>query len=99
MDISAWAGRTVDIEFNPDVCCSHPGPDGRYIDDVAIDGGCLADSDLNAPPLDVALCAHTKETLELSICDIGDLPLEWYLWEIASLAAGPMLGAPTVGES
>jgi len=36
VDLSAWAGQSVDIVFDLDVCCSDPGPDGWYIDDVRV---------------------------------------------------------------
>ena len=36
LDISAYAGQTVDIDFNLEVCCAAPGPDGWYIDDIGI---------------------------------------------------------------
>jgi uncharacterized repeat protein (TIGR01451 family) len=42
VDVSAWAGQTVDIEFDLEVCCTNPGPNGWYIDDVAIYGDCIS---------------------------------------------------------
>jgi uncharacterized repeat protein (TIGR01451 family) len=36
LDISAYAGQTVAIDFNLEVCCGAPGPDGWYIDDIGI---------------------------------------------------------------
>ncbi|MBN1659657.1 MAG: PKD domain-containing protein [Anaerolineae bacterium] len=28
LDLSAWAGQTVNLEFDLEVCCDNPGPDG-----------------------------------------------------------------------
>ncbi|MFQ5577576.1 MAG: hypothetical protein ACE5G8_11395, partial [Anaerolineae bacterium] len=37
VDVSTWAGQTVDVVFNLSVCCGEPGPDGWYIDDVSLE--------------------------------------------------------------
>jgi uncharacterized repeat protein (TIGR01451 family) len=98
VNLSAWAGQTVDLEFDLEVCCNPPGPDGWYVDDVAIHSGCIADIDVDAPPLEVSLCTDEVRILEVSICNNDNLPLEWYLWEMSSMATGAAARRPTPGE-
>jgi uncharacterized repeat protein (TIGR01451 family) len=98
VNLSAWAGQTVDLEFDLAVCCVPPGPDGWYLDDVAIQSGCIADIDVDAPPLEVSLCTDEVRTLEVSICNNDNLPLDWYLWELDSTLADWAMGTPTIAE-
>jgi uncharacterized repeat protein (TIGR01451 family) len=98
VDLSAWAGQTVDLEFDLEVCCVPPGPDGWYIDDVAIQSGCISDVEVDAPPLEVSLCSNEVRTLQFAICNHDNLPLEWYLWEMDAMAAGWAMAPPTAGE-
>lgn len=36
IDLSPWAGQRVDVVFRLYACCTDPGPDGWYIDDVQL---------------------------------------------------------------
>jgi hypothetical protein len=47
VNVSAWANQTVDVVFALDVCCNDPGPEGWYIDDVAVIGS--EESQVDAP--------------------------------------------------
>ncbi len=54
-DLSPWAGQTITIDFNLEVCCADPGPDGWYIDDIGI-AACLPPPGLYmSPDVEVAL--------------------------------------------
>jgi len=49
LDLSPWAGQTITIDFNLEVCCADPGPDGWYIDDIGI-AACLPPPGLYLSP-------------------------------------------------
>jgi uncharacterized repeat protein (TIGR01451 family) len=86
-NLSAWAGQTVDLEFDLEVCCTDPGPDGWYIDDVAVQSGCIPDIEVAGPPLEVSLCTDEVRTLDLSISNHDNLPLVWHLKELTAVTA------------
>jgi len=101
VDISDWAGQTVDVEFVLAVCCANPGPDGWYIDDVAIHGGCIPDISVAPPSLEATVCIDLPETVELSICNSDNLPLDWHLMEgeASARASGSLPAALGSGGS
>jgi hypothetical protein len=94
VDLSVWAGQTVDLEFELEVCCAPPGPDGWYIDDVSIYVPCVSDIDVDALAVEALVCTDHTETVEFSICNSDSLPLKWQLGELVPPAS--RAGTPPV---
>jgi uncharacterized repeat protein (TIGR01451 family) len=104
VDVSAWAGLTVDIEFVLDTSGTNPGPDGWYIDDMSIHSGCIADAQISPPSLEVQACVECTVTSTLTVCNNDNLPLEWRVWEqqaitVQAEASPRPANDPSAGES
>ena len=77
VDVSAWAGETITVSFSLEVCCAGAGPDGWYIDDVAIVEECsAADSMIDPTSINVTLDASMQTTATLDV-DISEAATDW----------------------
>jgi uncharacterized repeat protein (TIGR01451 family) len=65
VELSEWAGETVDLAFDLSTCCGDPGPAGWYIDDISLHADCphLA----LAPEQDGHICPGNGVTYPLTI--------------------------------
>jgi hypothetical protein len=81
-DISSYAGEVVQLRFRMETDGSVQY-DGWAIDDVAIHVDCAGpEITVDPPSLHADQCPDEQMTLELSICNAGDQPLEWGITEV-----------------
>jgi len=107
-DITPYIGQQVKLRFRltSDTSVSY---DGWAIDDVSIASGCqvFLYPDIEVTPLELnaTLCPDTQETQQLTICNVGDVPLTWDLTEVVPPKGtqdvlwdnGPMVTHPSGG--
>jgi uncharacterized repeat protein (TIGR01451 family) len=101
-DISGYAGEVVQLRFRMDTDSSDQY-DGWAIDDVAIHVDCAGpDITIDPPSLHSEQCPGEQMTLEFSICNAGDQPLEWGVTEVPVdipwLSEDPITGVVLLDE-
>ena len=87
VDLSEWAGETVELAFELSTCCGAPGPAGWYIDDISLYADCphlalTTEQPLQTCPgsnlvypLTLENATHVDDFISLS-ADGGDWPAE-----------------------
>jgi hypothetical protein len=79
IDVTDWAGLTVDIEFV--LYTDGKNNTNWFIDDISIHSGCVTNAQVSPPSLSAQAYVNTTKTVGLSICNTENLPLDWSLSE------------------
>jgi uncharacterized repeat protein (TIGR01451 family) len=104
-DITPYRGQSIKIRFRM-TSDDFVQYEGWAIDDISIYAGCLPpDIDVNPPALEATLLSGLHETQPLTICNTGEDPLSWGLFEVPNTNQvtsvlydnGPLITHPGAG--
>lgn len=71
LDLTAWRGQTIDLRFVMFGCCSAPGPDGYYLDDISI-VACPTPQGIYLSPdrIETEGCPETPQPIEMALYNV-----------------------------